>query len=126
MAFAYRIDSTRRLVLLTPPGPPTLQDWIDVIDRLIVDPRIEPGFGVISDRRHLSTPPTTEYVRDSIKALCDRRDYFRWHRVAILSGNLATYGMGRMAEMLAENHDLEFRVFTDETEAILWASGETS
>jgi hypothetical protein len=45
--------------------------------------------------------------------------------VAILSGNLATYGMGRMAEMLADNRELEFRVFTDEAEAIRWASGET-
>jgi hypothetical protein len=40
---------------------------------------------------------------------------FRW---ASLTSHLASFGMGRMAEALAENRGIEYRVFQDEAEAL--------
>jgi hypothetical protein len=123
MPFDYDVDAARRLVVLRPADAPTLQDWVDVLDQLMADERIGAGFGIVSDRRHFSTAPPVEYVRESIRALADRRAFFGSRRVAIVTGHLATYGMARMGEAFAEDRGLAFRVFEDLDDAVNWATG---
>lgn len=122
MAFEYGIDAERRVVVTRPQTAPSLGDWIDVLDRLSADPRVLPAFGIVSDRRHVTSAPDLTYVRGSIQALADRRAFSETRRIAIVTSHLASFGMARMAEVYAEACGLHFRVFMDLDEAIAWAA----
>ena len=120
MAFSYEIDPDRRLVIVRPESRPSISDWEDVLDRVAADPGFERGFGLMSDRRHLHVEPDASYVRATIDAVASRRASFGATRFAILTSHLATYGMARMAEALAENRGIEWRVFMEPDEASRW------
>lgn len=122
MPFSVEIDPGRRLVLLRPDVQPTLQDWVDVIDRAMEDPDFQPGFSFLSDRRHIAEPPSKEYVRGSIDALAVRSARLGpGCRVAVVTAHEATFGMARMAEALAEPREVTFRVFRDYEQGVRWA-----
>jgi hypothetical protein len=118
--FSYHIDTSRRLVTVRPESAPTIEDWEDVLDRVAADPSFHSGFSVISDRWHLQVEPDAAYVRATIEAVADRRAAFGGSRFAVLTSHLATYGMARMAEALAENRGIKWRVFMDRDEAMRW------
>ena len=120
MAFSYAIDPKRHLVVVRPESPPTIEDWKELLDRVAHDPLFKPGFRLLSDRRHLQVEPDAAYVRASIDALEMRRPAFGQSRFAILTLHVATYGMARMAEALAENRGIEWRAFMNELEAMEW------
>jgi hypothetical protein len=124
VAFIYTIDTTRRVVTLSPQGVPSVEDWEDVLDRVAADPLFRRGFGVLSDRRHLHTEPDATYVRATIDAVFARRAAFGESRFAILTSHLATFGMARMAEALADNRGIAWRVFMDESEIWKWLASE--
>ncbi len=122
LSFHYSIDPSRRLVVLRPDAPPSLEDWAEVLDRVARDPAFSPDFGVLSDRRHLVKEPTADYAKRSVTAIEERSRQFPGTRFAILTSHLATYGMGRLAEAYAENRGIAFRVFTSEADAMEWLS----
>jgi hypothetical protein len=119
--FSYEIDSDRRLVIVRPESPPSTGDWEDMLDRVAADPRFQQGFNLLSDRQHLHSEPDAIYVHTTIDAVAARA-VFRSTRFAVLTSHLATYGMARMAEALAENRGIEWRVFMDRAEAMRWLS----
>ena len=124
MPFSLDVDPNRALVLLRPDAPPSLQDWIDVIDRALAHPDYLSGFNFVSDRRHIADPPSKEYVRGSIEALVARRERLGPEcRVAVVTSHDAPFGMARMAEAYAEPRAVEFRGFRDYDAAIAWATG---
>jgi hypothetical protein len=120
MSFSYTIDASRGLVVFQPTALPTLAELEQVLDRLLADPAFRPGYGVLVDRRNLTTEPDAEYARQGILAIASRRARFGDTRWASLTSHLATYGIGRIAEAYADNRDLPYRVFTHEGEALAW------
>lgn len=122
MPFSYVINPHRRLVTCRPEGPPSTEDWAELLDRIAADPLFKPGYDVLSDRRHLNVEPDARYVRTTIDAVASRSAAFGASRFAVLTLHLATYGMARMAEALAENRGIQWRVFMDEAEANAWLS----
>lgn len=120
MAFTYVIDPEHQLVTLRPESHPTTADWESVLDRVAADPLFQPGFDVISDRWHLHVEPDAAYVRATIEAVAARSAAFGRSRFAVLTSHLATYGMARMAEALAENRGIVWRVFMDRSQAMNW------
>lgn len=124
MAFNYEIDSDRRLVTVRPEPRPSVEDWESVLDRIAADSRFERGFSFLSDRRHLDHEPDVAYVRATIDAVDSRRAVFGATRFGVLTYHLATYGMARMAEALADNRGIVWRVFMDEGEAMRWLASQ--
>jgi hypothetical protein len=123
MPFTFEVDPTRRLVLLRPDSPPTLEDWVDVIDRALAHPAFQAGFNFLSDRRHIAEPPTKDYVRGSMEALAARQARLGPDcRVAVVTAHDATFGMARMAEAHAEARRVNFRGFRDYERAVRWAT----
>jgi hypothetical protein len=124
MAFSLDVDPGRGLVLLRPDAQPSLQDWVDAIDRALSHPDFQTGFSFVSDRRHITDPPSKDYVRGSIEALVARRERLgAGCRVAVVTSHDAPFGMARMAEAYAEPRAVTFRVFRDYDEAITWVTG---
>jgi hypothetical protein len=122
MPFGYHIDRTRRVVIARPTRVPTIDEWVDLLDRIAADPAFEAGFGIISDRRHLDITPSIDYVRATVAAIHERRHLFGASRWAVLTSHQATFGMARMAEAYADNRDIAFTAFGDLEEAIRWAT----
>ena len=75
--------------------------------------------------RRVLEPPENDYVRGSIAALASHGGVFRSRRIAILTRDLATYGMARMAEVFAEARGLSLKAFQDEEQAISWVKANT-
>lgn len=119
--FSYTIDPQLGLVRFHPGDElPSLQELEAVLDQLAQDPLFRPGFAVIVDRRHFTMEPDVGYVRGGISAIAERHARFGQTRWASVTSHLASYGMGRMAEAYAEHRGVQYRVFTDEAEAMAW------
>jgi hypothetical protein len=107
-------------------GWPAIEPNIDLtratIDALLADPRLQPGYAVVSDWRQQTIPPSSAYVESFIDILssAERHGIRKWATV-VPSTSLAAYGVGRMAELNAELRQLSYRVFRDYEEAVRWA-----
>lgn len=95
-------------------------EFQEALDRLAKDPLLAKGARVLVDQQLVTTVPDAEYVRRGIDNLAHRWPTLRGARWASLTTNPVTYGMGRMAEALAQRRGVEFRVFTTEAEAMEW------
>lgn len=121
MPLTYAIDPARQLVTFRLYHWPTLTESQEALDRLSADPLLRRGLRVLVDERLVPTVPDAEYVRRSIDNLTHRwRPALQGARWAAVTTNPVTYGMGKMAEALAQRRGVEFRVFTDEVEALGW------
>ena len=120
MPLTYAIDPARQLVTFRLYHWPTLTESQEALDRLSADPLLRRGVRVLVDQRLVPTVPEAEYVRRSIDNLAHRWPALRGARWAAVTTNPVTYGMGRMAEALAQRRGVEFRMFTSEDEAFGW------
>lgn len=86
-------------------------------------PVSEPPFRLLVDRRH-SQPPSADLVRRIVSSFAEHRDRLKGGRVALVVNDQtqAAYGMGRMAEILAESKQLpvDVKTFRDWQEAERW------
>ena len=121
------IDTRSRVALIVwPDEEPRLQAWLAEFERVLSHPQFEPDFGIVSDRRALTMTPRADFVRAFIESVAASasagRFRGRWATV-VAPSELAVYGMGRMTELLGDQHRLVYRVFTEIDEALRWASG---
>ena len=120
-ALTYTLDPVRRLVRIVYREPPTLLDAEAVLDQLAADPQFGPGFGVLADRWQLTVEPDEAYVRGAIEAIVSRGAKFTGVRWATVTSHLSGYRMVRLLiEPFAERCGVEYRVFTDEGQALEW------
>jgi hypothetical protein len=108
-------DLERRNVRVVYQTQPSFEQWKATIKSVLEDPRFQSGFGIMLDRSRILSPATSEYMR-SLVHFVDQyasEDDVRW---AIVTADLASFGMGRQAELSA------FKV-KDRTSAELWLCG---
>ena len=120
------IDSEQRIAILTwTQEPKDFLGWKQHFEKVLVDPRFRPDFGIISDWRGLREAPTNSFVEEFLEALqqARARKQFsgRWATV-VSTAHPAVFGVGRMTEMRAELKGLEYRIYRDLQRAVLWAS----
>jgi hypothetical protein len=124
MSTDFRFVQKQLLVVITWPAmEPDVLMTRATIEALLADPRLKPGYAVVSDWRHETGAPTSGYIQSFMELLRDaeRRGITRWATV-VPTASLAAYGVGRMAETNAELRNLSYRVFRDYDEAVRWAS----
>jgi len=109
-------DAERRGVRVVYQTQPSFEEWETTIKAVLEDPRCHPGFGVLLDRSRILKPATSEYMSRLVEFV-DRHaeTAARW---AILVSDLASFGIGRNAELSASK--ARIRVFTDRIAAELW------
>jgi hypothetical protein len=120
----YEIDPDRRLVTITWPAiHPRPGLVLNTLRRLFADPRYDPSFGIISDRRRVLSPTTPALVQSFVDFATSARRAGQFpSRCAsvVAPGQVAIYGMARMTEILAGLSDIEYRVFTSLEDAVAW------
>lgn len=114
----YDIRQDTRRVVVTYHGQPTIEQWRATIKAAFGDPVCQPSFDVVLDRS-ATGPPTTQFIEAAVgfvDYLSSQRGPVRW---AMVSGDIGSYGMGRMAEQIAECRG-SIRVFKSIAAAFAW------
>lgn len=118
----YRIEHARRAVLTVSGAPLSWSDFVRLVNRMVDAPDFEDGMPVLEDLRGLDTAPPADCMRAMVglfQARADRLTGTRWVMV-VGRGHTALFGVGRMAEILAEGSPVTFAVFEDLQAAEEW------
>lgn len=116
----YRIEPTTGMPVFGLEGPMSFDEWEQVVDTALQDPRRRPG-RILSDRRRMSGAPSTAFVEQIVHFFERRKDALGPTRWAVLTADHdAVYGMVRMAQVLAEPTPVEVEAFTQLGPAIAW------
>jgi hypothetical protein len=114
----YEVDIPRRCVRVIYKRQPTIDEWIAAMNTIFGDPRRKNNFGMILDRLEVPHPANTPYIErmvDFIDSKNGGNERVPW---AIVVTDLASFGMGRMAEQLTTTEAI--RTFRDLNEAQQW------
>jgi hypothetical protein len=120
MPICWNIQQERQRTVVTVEDPYTLQQWEDALAEMMAAQACKWRTFLI-DRRQ-STPPTPEFVRTMSYSLAVRTDRIDQTRVAVVVSDDVGFGMGRMAQMIAEanNPAISMRVFRAYDDAERW------
>jgi len=113
-------DVERRSVRVVYQIQPSFEQWKTTIEAVLEDPRFQSGFGILLDRSRILKPATSEYMRRLVDFV-DQNALGIKARWAIVTSDLASFGMGRQAELSACKAYI--RTFKDRTAAELWLCG---
>ena len=121
MPVSWTIEPQSRHTLVTFTDPYTFQDWDSAFAEMVAARACEPWRRFLIDRR-ASTPPTTEFIRSMARVFSTRADLIGMARVAVVVSTEVGFGMGRMAQLLAEgsNPSITIRTFRDYAAAQQW------
>ena len=98
----YEFDVTRRWVHVTYRMQPRFDEWETTMNAIFEDSRLEPEFGILLDRREVPRAASTTYIRSMVKYIDAQATKFGSIFWAIVVSDLTSFGVGRMAEQLAE------------------------
>lgn len=104
--------------------PYTLEEWRAVVTEALAAPAFIRNGALLVDRR-AAAPVTAEFVDEMIGILSRHRDALTGARVAVVTSDVATYGMARMTQIKSENRNLEVSIqaFRSYENALMWLVG---
>jgi len=120
-AIAYFVRPSARLAVVTYRTQPDFEEWLLTMERLFREPDFLPGFGILFDRSSITHPADTVYMKRLVHFLDTKRADGTIRGWAGVVGDVASFGMGRMAEQLTQ-YENSVRIFRDVTEAEAWLS----
>jgi hypothetical protein len=116
----YRIEPSTGMAVFGLDGPMSFDEWEQVVEMALRDPRRRPG-RILSDRRRMSGAHSVAFVERIVQFFDRRRDALGPTRWAVLTADQdAVYGMVRMAQVLAEPTHVEVQAFTQLGPAVAW------
>lgn len=120
------VEPERRLIRVEISGDSTTVDIIDAIDRVVDDPRSEPGYDILSDHLMVGEPLTTPQAREMAAHMQKLGDLLTGSRWAAVTRKTASIGMMRMMAVLLNRIPVELEVFQtiDDAEEWLFGRGE--
>jgi hypothetical protein len=123
MPLAYSIDSDQRLVTITGEYADAAE-WARLLNAILNDPKLQPGFGFLRDLRDATrpvTPATVVGIIDVVKRLWPK---LQPSRAAILTPRDLDEA-ALVAHALADAQHLALQVFRTYDEARTWLDGKT-
>jgi hypothetical protein len=94
---------------------------VATVNRLLSDPGLCRGLNFVSDHSKLDFTATTELVRSIPALLIKLTERVGPFRCALVVPGDASYGMARIAEVLAESTSAQVRAFRTLEEAEAWS-----
>ena len=88
------------------------------MEAILADGRYQPGYGFIMDRRNITRPASTHYIRRLVNFIGFHRLQSGNAKWALVVGDMASFGMARMAEGLDPSETI--RAFREIEEARVW------
>lgn len=120
MAFDFRIDIEKRVVLFRAEGSFSSEELLTCVEAVLAAPGFEPDFNHLVDLRRITTfEPGAADLR--ARARRDHDDArLDAGRIAIVSSSDIVFGMARMYEILMEDAAVSVRTFKTMEEAMKW------
>lgn len=119
------IDEKAARVVSTVSGEFTIEEIVTAISESVLDPRFRPGFQILSDHTAVGSPLTPDQAKMMIAHLETLGKYLKDSRWAVVTHKDASFGMFRMASVLAERIPMEIRAFYSHEEAEAWLAEKT-
>jgi hypothetical protein len=122
MSITHSVDATHSLVTLRYEGVPTLSDAIGAMDQVLAHPALTSRFRYLHDRRANIAAPDTSYVLGIAKYADAHATALRGARWAVVvePEMIASFGMGRVEQILLEQVPISVAVFVSLAEALVW------
>jgi len=117
------IDEKAMRIFSTVSGDFSIEDIVTAISGSVQDPRFRPGFHILSDHTSVGTPLTPTQAKQMLAHMETLSKYLRDSRWAVVTTKAASYGMFRMASVLAERIPMEIQVFHTHGDAEAWLAG---
>ena len=117
-SLTYEIDENLRQVRVTYLEQPSFEEWARTMKAILADDRYAPGFGFLMDRRSIEKPASTAYMQRLVQFVDLHRPQSGAARWALVVGDVASYGMARMAEGLDASETI--RAFREIESARSW------
>jgi hypothetical protein len=118
MALAYTVDSDRRLVIITGEYA-SATEWLTLAGDVLRDTRVKAGFAFLRDLRGATQVPNATMVVSVFQVI--RRF---WPTVTPSKAAIVTDSdddsAARVAQALADSHNLPIQVFTSYEAALEW------
>ena len=121
----YRIDGKRQLLVLTYVGRILVDDILDLLDRVKLDPKFHLGLALLIDGINADT---TGLVAEDLQRVARSTPLPPSAPRAIVTPPGVAYGIARMFAAYAELFDrnLHYNIFTDADEAMTWLASVRS
>jgi len=116
----FKIYPQRQLVSIHWAGVPTVEAWYDMIELVLAHPDYRRGMSLITYRAGSHREITPAFVRGVLHAFEHRSAWMNPVTIAVVAPEAATFGMARMAEVLAEPTTICVRAFKRPREALQW------
>jgi hypothetical protein len=119
MLLGYRIDVSKRLVFLVAERRPSIDEWFEMMDAAVSDPRYSCGFDFVYDRTRDDAPHDNAQIRhwaDRYARLVGKLG----GRLAVVVSTPAAYGVTRTASVYAGMGGATVDVFWSEDDALAW------
>ena len=113
------------LVVLTAKDRVTDDDFRRVIGAIVQDSRFQPGSKMLTYDLDAAYEPAATDPKESAAVINSFMTHFS-RRLAVVVGQEASIGLGRMIEENCKVFDIEFRAFRDPNEAKEWLFREPS
>jgi len=114
---SVEFDVRRRRAEVVYGAQPSFEEWQAIVESILQDPRFQSGFGILLNRSGIDKPASSAYMLRLVHFV-DQSSKGNGVRWAIVTSDVASFGMGRMAEQLAQAGTI--RTFKDRREAELW------
>jgi hypothetical protein len=98
---------------------PNLEKWISVVSVMKEEPRRRDAVAIIADRTRAG-PSTPEFVRAAVPYLVSNIEELSRYRLALVIPDAASFGMGRMVQVMLDVHGLSFEIFDDMEKGEAW------
>ena len=118
---AIEVDTSRRIVLVTPAQSVTVEEACDTLRAMVLLPDFRKSMPSIWDLRHTELMHINGTDIGTLsKVALELKDERGAAKTAIVVGSDLSYGLGRMFELLNGTSHLEARVFRDMESAEFW------
>ena len=120
MPFSLKVLGPSRIVVITPSGPISDQEYRETFRRELANRLSDGPIRVLWDSRLVAKTESTEHVRGMVELMRHGAAKLAGARIAIVAERSAAYGMARMLDVLTEHLPFELSVFRDFKEAVDW------
>ncbi len=116
----FKIHPKRNLVSIRWLGEPMIQDWYDVLERILGHADYQRGMNLITYRTGHVGPITSVFVREVLHVIERCLERMTPVSMAIVAPVSSDFGMARMMETLSDNEAFVVRAFKRPREAMEW------
>ena len=113
----YTIDPAQELIVITG-NYGTPEQWVELLGRLLADPRRQPGFGILRDLRGASKNADVQMIVGIIEVVRRMWPQLQASRAAVVTTE--AIDTAAVSQVLAAERQIPLRAFTSYAAAVDW------